>query len=362
MKKCFLIALLIFSYSMGNAQSDTVWYKVFTGKLGNMDATLHLCRNSNSFSGYIWFTQLQWPMPVYGATHLEHTDSIQISAGNTPMTLTITGKLSNKEFAGHGELQKDNLPMKGAHFLLKENTGKGLSSFQYYYVAGNGKLPPKLKNESECSFSSATVWPIENNSFTATLKKHLSLLLQSKVPVNNPVAVMNSQKNKFISAWQKENSILTPKDAADLGFSLSASQDQNIMVMYENEKNITLASYVSEYSGGAHNNYATELINFDKLSGKKLSLKDVFTPQGIRSLPLLLDQVARLQFGIKNRKPLDENDFFVKQINATENFYITSAGIGFLYPPYALKSFAEGEINLLVPKAALNKYLLPAYR
>jgi Protein of unknown function (DUF3298) len=45
-----------------------------------------------------------------------------------------------------------------------------------------------------------------------------------------------------------------------------------------------------------------------------------------------------------------------------ENFYVTTAGIGFLYAPYEIKSFADGEVNLLVPFSALNAYLQPGFK
>lgn len=362
MKKyfCLLISFLITVSSF--AQSDTVWYRVYTGKFGNMDAVMHLCRHSNSYSGYIWFAQLQWPMPVYGSPAVDHTDSIQISAGNTPLFLNLTGKLEQNNFAGHGNIQKDNRTAKEAHFSFQVNTQPQFSAFDYYFTEGHAILPPKLKNESTCDFSSAAIWPVNTNTISSSLKKEISLLLNSKVQVNNPLTLMNPEKNKFIAGWQKENSKLSPKDAADMGLSLSSSQDQNIMIMYEDEKTITLANYISTYSGGAHNNYYTSLITLNKKTGKILHLNDVLTAEGIRQLPSILDIVARQQFDIKNRQPLDENGFFVKQIKVTENFYITTKGIGFLYPTYELKSFAEGEINLLAPKVALSKYLLPEYR
>ena len=362
MKKFVFIALLLGISLSGFSQSDTVWYKVYTGKFGNSDATLHLCRHSNSYSGYIWFTQLQWPMPVYGSPSPEYPDSIQLSAGNTPLFLNLTGLFNKTVFAGHGHLQKDNVTAKEAHFLFEENTGTAFTPFHYYYYDGHASLPPKLKNESTCDFSSAAVWPVTNTAFTISLKKQIGIALNSKVPVNNPLEIMKIEKNKFITGWQKDNSKLTAKDAADMGLSLSASQDQNIMVMYENEKTLTLANYISTYSGGAHNNYYTSLITISKKTGKKLQLKDVLSAEGLKLLPSLLDKVARQQFSINNKKPLDENGFFVNQIKATENFYVTSTGIGFLYPTYELKSFAEGEINLLVPKVALAKYLTPEYR
>ena len=366
MKKFVFIALFLGISLSGFSQSDTVWYKVYTGKFGNSDATLHLCRHSNSYSGYIyiWFTQQQWPMPVYGSPSPEYPDSIQLSAGNSPLFLNLTGlfKINNFIFDGHGHLQKDNVTSKEVHFSLQENKSGNYTAFQYFYTGGTASLPPKLKNESTCDFSSEAVWPLTNTAFTTSLKKQIGIALNSKVPVNNPLEIMNIEKNKFMTGWQKDNSKLTAKDAADMGLSLSASQDQNIMVMYEDEKTLTLANYISTYSGGAHNNYYTSLITISKKTGKKLQLKDVLSAEGLKLLPSLLDKVARQQFSINNKKPLDENGFFVNQIKATENFYVTSTGIGFLYPTYELKSLAEGEINLLVPKVALAKYLTPEYR
>lgn len=69
------------------------------------------------------------------------------------------------------------------------------------------------------------------------------------------------------------------------------------------------------------------------------------------------DRVARLQYGVQNNKPLDQNGFLVNKIEPNQNFYVTDNGIGFIYAPYAIKSFADGEINLLVPLTVLKAYL-----
>jgi hypothetical protein len=71
-----------------------------------------------------------------------------------------------------------------------------------------------------------------------------------------------------------------------------------------------------------------------------------------------LDKVVRLTYGIKNNKPPDENGFTVKKILPAKNMYVTVVGIGFIYAPYEIKSFAEGEINLVILFTALANYLL----
>lgn len=362
MKNLILISIFFIAFLSGTAQSASNWYKVFTGKFGNMDATLHLCIHEDNYSGYIWFKQLQWPMPVYGLQKIVNTDSIMLSAGSGPISVNLSGVFHGDEYSGYGTLQKDNSAAKRASFDLKSNTGAPFTSFDYYFTEEHSTLSPKLKNESTCDFSSGTIWPKENNALSVSLKNEISSLLKIKTPVSNPQAVMNTGKDQFIAAWHKDNSRLTPKDASDMGMSLSVSQDENIMVMYEDERSVTLADFASAYTGGAHNMYSTSLICFDKKTGKKLQLKDVLTADGIKVLPAYLDRVARLQYDITNQKPLDENNFFVKQIKPSENFYLTSTGIGFLYPPYELKSFADGEINLLVPLSALGKYLQPAFK
>lgn len=361
MKRVCLSVAFFLAIHIVNAQSDSIWYKTYTGEIGNMEATLHLCKAGSSYSGYVWFRQLQWPMQIINSQRMTDTDSVQLSAMNGAASLNLTGVFNENNFSGNSTLQKGSAS-KNAGFQMSLNTGQGFTPFGYYFVQGSTRLPAKLKNESQCDFSSGTVWPINKGALSASLKKEISVLLAIKPNVANPAVSMKAAEDEFFAGWLKDNSKMTPAEASQMGLSLSASQGTNIMVMYEDDRTITLAAFNSAYSGGAHDMYSTSLYNFDKKSGRRLQLKDVLTPAGIRLLPAYLDRAARMQYGITNQKPLDQNNFFVKEIKPTENFYITSDDIGFLYPPYALKSFADGEVNLLVPIQTLSRYLQPAFR
>lgn len=111
-----------------------------------------------------------------------------------------------------------------------------------------------------------------------------------------------------------------------------------------------------------HGAFNTTVATFNKQTGKQLFLKDVINPQGINLLPAILDKVGRIIYGVKKNMPFDENGFTVNKIMPTENIYVTGVGICFVYAPSQLKSFADGEINLIVPFTALTNYLMPGIK
>ena len=362
MKIIFLSSLfLLYTFSV-MAQTTESWYKVYSGKVGNLSATLHLHKADKNYGGYIWFDQNQWPISIYSGEQVAKTDSINVSSGSGPISLNLTGVFGNESFNGTSLLQKEGSGSKKAGFQLQVNSEKNFTPFEYFFAHGTAKLLPEIKNESDCDYLSAIVWPKGNTTIDEVLKKQIRQMLNIPVTVTEPGKWLANEKNKFVNSWKKENSKLSPKEASEMGLSLSVQEENRVMVMYENEQYITLAHYSFAFTGGAHGNYGTTLSTLNKQSGKKLHLSDVVNAAGIKVLPALLEQVARLQNGVKNNKPLDQNYFLVKKIMPTENFYITTAGIGFLYAPYEIKSFADGEINLLVPFSPLNTYLQPGFK
>lgn len=362
MKIIFLSSLFLLITFCLTAQPTEGWCKVYSGKVGNLSATLHLHKAGKNYGGYIWFDQNQWPMSIYSAEEAVKTDSTNISAGSGPVSLSLTGVFANESFNGISLLQKENSGSKKAVFQLQVDIGKNFTSFDYLYAHSTARLLPEIKNESDCDYLSATVWSKGNTTIAEALKKQIRQMLNIPSTVTEPGKWLADEKKKFVSSWKRENSRLSPKEASDMGLSLSVQEENRVMIMYENERYITLAHYSYAFSGGAHGNYGTALSTLDKQSGKKLQLSDVVNAAGIKALPAVLEQVARLQYGVKNNNSLDQNYFLVKKIMPAENFYVTTAGIGFLYAPYEIKSFAEGEVNLLVPFSAVRTYLQPGFK
>ncbi|MGY0034881.1 RsiV family protein [Pedobacter sp. NJ-S-72] len=52
---------------------------------------------------------------------------------------------------------------------------------------------------------------------------------------------------------------------------------------------------------------------------------------------------------------------FEDHLAANKNFFFDKTGISFLYNPYEVASFAQGQIIVSVPYKDLKKYLNPAF-
>lgn len=360
--KFITLLFLLLNFNCGSAQTPQNWYKTFTGKLGENSGILYLYKADSNYTGHLWLDKTNDPLSFYYSDIFPNTDSIRILLSNDSILVNLMGLITNDEFNGHIVVTPKNGNSQRSSFHLEADKSGRFTAFNYLVEKGNATLPKKLKNESSCDYSLSTIWPKENNTLSIALEKEISILIGSKTALKNPVTWMSAEKDKFISTWQNQNRNLTQKDASAMGMSLSASQQQYIGVMYENNATITLGNFISVYTGGAHNNYNTTLVNLDKRTGKEITLKNILTEEGIKKLPDYLDSAARKQFDIHNQKPLDQNNFFVTKINPSENFLITSNAIFFLYAPYEIKSFADGEIILRIPFPILEKYLLPSFK
>lgn len=360
LKKSLPVLAVFFMQQFAGAQSRDGWYKVFTGKVGAYDATLHLHKTARNYSGYLWFQQVQVPMKIYYDEPNKKSDSLIVGAGNGPFNLLLSGILQGDHFNGTSEFTNFRTALKKEDFTLQV-TETAFTPFSYFYTEGFAKLPPQFENQSDCNYVASTIWPAGNRSADSLYKNEVRQMFAIKKPVEEIGTWLIDEKNNFISNWRKTKTRLSPTETAGMGLSLSLHQELRVLVMFENAKYITLANYNSGYTGGAHEIYATNLSTLSKQYGKKLLLADIVTPAGIQALPRLLDEAARKQYNIKNTKPLDQNGFLAKRITAGQNFYVNDYGLGFIYAPYAIKSFAEGEINLLVPFSALKAYLKPAF-
>ncbi|MBE2896339.1 DUF3298 domain-containing protein [Pasteurellaceae bacterium HPA106] len=118
------------------------------------------------------------------------------------------------------------------------------------------------------------------------------------------------------------------------------------------------------FQGGAHGFGSTTFTNFDLNSQTRLSIDNIVEP-GQRSVLLNLLKAAYVDYikaenqGVDGATDVDTiarerlNDY--KDTFAADdfNFTFTYRGIEFKFPPYALGSYVEGEINLILPYQTL---------
>lgn len=357
MKQYLLSLFLTITSVTGFSQIPGAWYKTFTGKVGNMDAVMHLA-STIQYTGYIWFRQNQYPIDISG--NLLSGDSIRLHSTDGVLSITLEGILSKSLIKGQAvlDLTTDNQPAKKASFSLYEDSS--YTQFQELYAKTETTLPKKLNNASAFFSYRATVWPKDKTTFSDSIKKLIVRTLQLK----NNENVTGQMKSKCLDEskqWVSENLRLFPKDASEMGLSLTVETRDVVNIMYEDERVITLACFTFAYTGGAHGNYGTTLYTIDKRTGESIRPEDILSEEGLKRLPQILDASARAQFKVKKGSLLD-NGFLVAYIPVSRSFYITGTGIGFLYNPYEIMPFSAGQVNLMVPFNALSTYLKPGFK
>lgn len=103
--------------------------------------------------------------------------------------------------------------------------------------------------------------------------------------------------------------------------------------------------------GAAHGMYGTRYINYDLENGVVLSLKSLFTNEGLAQLPEIIRNTA-----VTMEAQIGKTD--ITALPANDNFYISTDGnIVFAYQPYEVASYAQGEILIPVPGYLLSSYL-----
>ncbi|WP_018652332.1 RsiV family protein [Actinobacillus capsulatus] len=172
-------------------------------------------------------------------------------------------------------------------------------------------------------------------------------------------AITGDELNQLKTVLEKDyqESLETLKEGMTLGISRTAEtiylgQRHNIVTFFQN---------YDEYSGGAHNNYHTKYFNVDVNKKRIILLDDLLSPaKQVELSAILWDHYEQRNEPDANGKYstfTPKQDFYI-----SENFLFTDDGVKFIYPPYALGPFAEGEISLTVPWYEINQLLNPEYQ
>ncbi|WP_314866401.1 DUF3298 domain-containing protein [Aggregatibacter kilianii] len=136
---------------------------------------------------------------------------------------------------------------------------------------------------------------------------------------------------------------------------MTTNFDVKYLGQRENIATFTIGYY--GYSGGAHGMYSTQFLNIDLAKKALLDIDDVINPDQHDKLKELLWETYSNASNNETFTP--KSEFYVEK-----DFYFSHDGITFVYPPYAIGSFAEGEKKLTIHWGELkeNKLLTPHFQ
>ena len=132
------------------------------------------------------------------------------------------------------------------------------------------------------------------------------------------------------------------------------NDEYTIELLASTQKTLTLSYSGGGYTGGAHGNYGTQLINFDIDSGMKISISDIIS--GTKSsFTKAVERYYRDTNGLGMHDSLTRLEWFENKFALADNFAITDKGIYFYYNSYEIKAYAYGQTELLIPYRNLGE-------
>jgi hypothetical protein len=181
------------------------------------------------------------------------------------------------------------------------------------------------------------------------------------LPPVSLTALYKQQRQQSFKEYREDaaDSRPAPADTAGLGAyapGLNYENQKNTYVLYQQGNLLSLEFFYYDYSGGAHGNYGSTGASYDLRTGKRLRYDDIFRPEAARQLPALLGRAVRPLVGLAATAPLDKQ-LFVKEMPVTHNVFLTGGGAVFVYQPYEIAAYAQGEVRVFLPLAAIRSLL-----
>jgi hypothetical protein len=176
----------------------------------------------------------------------------------------------------------------------------------------------------------------------------LTLCLGGEYANLEPKAAVQKYMEQYVANYRKE---LEPtfKQEADSSVMQWYNYYRAIhgKVKYEKGELLTYCLDVNEYTGGAHNIYASNFENYDLKKMKTLRLNDLFVAGYTNKLTALIIRQLMKDKEVKTQEELTEKGYgSTGSIAPTENFFFDDKGISFFYNVYEIAPFALGTVTI----------------
>jgi hypothetical protein len=146
----------------------------------------------------------------------------------------------------------------------------------------------------------------------------------------------------------------------ELGISSFSWDYSNVnTILYNDNGYLSLRSSNYEFTGGAHGDYSSLCIVYSTDSLKQIKLSDIFAKGFEKKLNQAINNRLRKMYDVQPNETLADVGFLIEYLTYSNNFYLTSSGVGFVYPPSEVAPDALGEIEIFIPfdevKSVMNK-------
>jgi hypothetical protein len=310
--------------------------KIFSGYVNGIPVQISLTRDGDKLSGTYFYTRIGKNLNLAGTIDAEGNFKLKETDASGKTTGEFSGKWSETANTNgamlEGEWRKPNSD-ESLGFIAGE---------QVIEFSGGGKFTTKSFSEKNKpkKFEIAVDYPVLSGVNPATETKFNEL---AKSRAMSGVA-------DFRKAMMKQ----TAADLKNFPKGMSNSMGVSYNVEFANENMVSISFLVSEYTGGAHGNYATDTLNFDLKTGKEIKLADLFQP-GANYLKKLSEYSIN---DLKTRLGEMSDEEWIKtgageKADNFSSWSLTKKGLMITFDPYQVAAYAAGAQTVIIPYAEL---------
>ncbi len=338
--------------------ADTVlparFYKRLEGTIAGKHVVMHLQRIGDVYDGmYYYQDQGKWLLLNYIKDSSNNTDIwfSEVVALTTNSEQDANPPLLRMHYAG-GSLKGDWKNKEGKTYPidLKESYPPGSYHFSPLLFIDTAVAFPEKTNSPVARISESFPLAIGAGD-TAWINNRIIRLLDFDTTLSVEQGATKSHTS-YLKSYREESKKMAGEEATAF---LNYEQGHTIAIRYNKNDLLLLESLYYAYEGGAHGNYGTTLTCYDVKNKREITLGDIVKADSSVLQPIL-EKRFRQQVGLKAGMSLN-TVLFEEHLSTTDNFYFTEQGLGFVYNPYEIASYAQGTIHVFVPFSDLQPYL-----
>ena len=188
-------------------------------------------------------------------------------------------------------------------------------------------------------------WP-EGGASDKVLKKMqkgiTDLLFGSELETIDIEFAMNAYNNRSVDFYRQDNQEYLEDIEEEWAFMMDWSESIDGSFLDPYKGMISYLKYAYGYSGGAHGMDVLTCRTFDLKTGEQIFEEDLFK----RGYEDRLTEALRTNLLSRYE---DQDMFFETDITPSDEFYLTSEGITYIYQRYEIGPYAIGIIEVTVP-------------
>ena len=163
---------------------------------------------------------------------------------------------------------------------------------------------------------------------------------------------VQNYKNTLLPLYKQDKNDTTKRAWYDYHYIIT-TETQN-----GNEHTIVYLATIDYYEGASHGINELLVMNFDKETGKHLTLSDVFVTGYEQQLTTILLRALKEKTGSESLAALKQKDYlYAVDMFPTENFILGEETITFYYNPYEIAPYTMGSTELIIPYSDVEKIL-----